>query len=113
VSKARWIFMSICTVAFFIVGLALTIPGLELAFGADVTCGDWVMHQGDQCGNVGRHSSWFNDYEQQRSRNRDEGSLLAGVGGVLLFGGVLSLFGLVTSHLYYKREAADGTTIAE
>lgn len=112
-SKARWIFLSICTVAFFGIGLALTVPGLELAFGTDVTCGDWVMHQGDQCRNVVRHSSWFNDYDQQRSRNRDEGSLLASFGGVLLFGGVLSMFGLVTSHLYFKRDAADSTTTTD
>ncbi|MGA5544126.1 hypothetical protein ACPCIR_19895 [Mycobacterium sp. NPDC051198] len=112
-SKARWIFLSICTVVCFGVGLALAIPGLELAFRTDVTCGDWVMHPGDQCPTTVRYSSWLNDYDQQRSRNRDEGFQLAGFGGIFLFAGVLFVFGLVTSHLYFKREAADSTTITD
>ncbi|MEW2480836.1 hypothetical protein AB0876_14720 [Mycobacterium sp. NPDC049093] len=112
-SRARWILMSIFTVALFAVGLALAIPGLELAFRTDVTCGDWVMRPGDQCRNIVRSSSFLYDYDQQRSRNRDEGSTLATFGGLLLFGGVLSVFGLVTSYLYFKREAADSTTITD
>ncbi|WP_155946890.1 hypothetical protein [Mycobacterium sp. URHD0025] len=112
-SKARWIFLSIFTVVCFGVGLALAIPGFELAFGTDVTCGNWVMHQGDQCRNLIRHSSWLYDYEEQRSRNRDEGFHLLSFGGILLFAGVLLVFGLVVSHLHFKREAAGSTTTTD
>lgn len=112
-SKARWIFLSVCTVVCFGVGLALAIPGLELAFRADVTCGDWVMHQGDHCRNIGRHSSWLNDYDQQRSRNRDEGFQLASFGGIFLFAGVLLIFGLVVSYLHPKRGAVESATTTD
>ncbi|WKG05714.1 hypothetical protein [Mycolicibacterium sp. HK-90] len=109
-SKARWIFGSICTVVCFGVGLALAIPGLELAFGTDVTCGDWVMNRGDQCRNVVRSSAYLYDYDEQRSRNREEGFHLASFGGILLFAGVLFVFGGAVAYLDDKRRARIGTT---
>lgn len=79
-----------------IMGVGLLIGGFSSLSSSEVTCGDRVMHQGQQCDHVSRHGTTStNDYATEKSNGRNSGIFLLILGPLMAVGGaVLAYKGL-------------------
>ena len=71
-----------------IIGGGLIIFGITQAVSDDVSCGSQKMTQGDICETKSNGSTKERGYEEQKKDNQRTGYIMAGVGGVILLGGV-------------------------
>jgi hypothetical protein len=71
-----------------IIGGGLIIFGITEAVASDVSCGPQKMSQGDICDTTSKGKTTERTYDEQKKDNQRTGYIMAGVGGVILLGGV-------------------------